>query len=61
MISFKKIIQKIVQITFLMIWLISKILIQAFVEIDKVSVKNSTDFFINITNLNISQWKVFAM
>ena len=43
-----------------MIWLISKILIQAFVEIDKVSVKNSTDFFIYITNLNISQWKVYC-
>ena len=27
----------------------------------KISVKSGTDFFICITNLNISQWKVFAM
>ena len=57
----KKLIQKIVQITFLIIWLISNILIQAFLEIDKISVKSGTDFFICITNLNISQWRVFVM
>ena len=57
----KKLIQKIVQITFLMIWLILKISIQAFLEIDKISVKSGTDFFICTTNLNMSQWRVFAM